>query len=146
MLAAFLIFVVGYSALAPISMQTTEYAYIDLRSLPDHAADYEGRSISSAATISSVVTNASGSILETEEGVTLAITPTQEHPLLGQRIMFRGTSYLNTNNTVSVHEFYALDYNSSPIRSIPGIIIFVVLFLLVFSIDLRQLAFVRRAA
>ena len=143
-LAVFLMFVVGYSALGPITIQTTEYAYINLYSLSETPAAYEGVNISSAATISSVRTNVSGTFLETEEGVLLLLPLSADAPPIGQRIMFRGISNYVSDGVVNVHEVYELDYNSSPIRSIPGILLFVILFSVVFTIDFRQLAFVRK--
>ena len=143
-LLVFLVFIVGYSALGPLTIQTTEYAYINLYSLSEAPAAYEGMRISSAATVSSALTNASGSFIETAEGVMLFLPLSIDAPPVGQRIMFRGVSNYVSDGVVTVHEVYELDYNSSPIRSIPGILLFVILFFVFFTIDFRQLAFVRK--
>lgn len=78
------------------------------------------------------------------EGVTLVFPSDLNSPMVGQRILLRGTSWLHSNGSILVHEFYALDYSSSIIRSIPGIILFIVIFFMIFKVDFNRLAFVSR--
>ena len=78
------------------------------------------------------------------EGIILLFPSSVGVPREDDRVMFRGISWIYSNNSVLVHEFYTLDYNSSLIRSIPGILLFLVMFFTVFTIDLNRLAFVTR--
>ena len=83
-------------------------------------------------------------VVSTAEGVFLQIRQdAYESPVVksGDRVIFRGTFY---NTSVVVNEFHILDHESVIIHSIPGIILFVVMFFYVFRIDLRHLAFVPR--
>ena len=104
----------------------------------------EGHAISTTATVISVTDTGSYYSVVVSEGATLVLPLNMTPPLGGQRLLVRGTSWLHTNGSIFVHEFYALDYSSSLIRSVPGIVIFVILFFMTFKIDFRKLAFTER--
>ena len=78
------------------------------------------------------------------EDIILVFPSSVGHPREGDRVMFRGISWIHSNNSVLVHEFYTLDSDSSKIRSILGVLLFLVMFFTVFSINLNRLAFVTR--
>ncbi len=143
-LGIFFAVIVTTELLLPYPIEHTRYTSIDIRKIIQNPIPFEGHEISSAATVSAVFSNESFSVAEVTEGVILVFPSSAGHPIVGDRILFRGTSRIHSNNSVLVHEFYTLDYNSSLIRSTPGIILFLVMFFTVFTIDLNRLAFVIR--
>ncbi len=143
-LCIFFTVIVSTELLLPYPIEHARYTSIDIRKIIQNPIPFEGHEISSAATVSTVITNESFSIAEVAEGVILVFSSSVGHPREGDRVMFRGTSWIHLNNSILVHEFYTLDYNSSLIRSIPGILLFLVMFFTVFTIDLNRLAFVTR--
>ena len=143
-LGIFFAVIVTTELLLPYPIEHTQYAYIDIRKIIQNPVPFEGQEISSAATVSAVISHESLSIAEAAEGVILVFPSSVGHPIVGDRILFRGTSRIYSNNSVLVHEFYTLDYDSSLIRSIPGILLFLVMFFTVFTVDLNRLAFISR--
>ena len=143
LLSVFLLFVVSTELLVPFPIQHSNYASVSLLRLRDSPATFEGVNVSSKATIVLITDHGSYSIAETEEGPSLVFA-IDDVPPTRSRILVRGVSWVSTNNTISVHEFHTLDFYSSIIRSIPGIILFIVLFFMIFRIDFSQLAFVLR--
>ena len=127
----------------PFPIRHSNYASVSLVNLSESPTAFEGTNVSSRATIVSIIDYGSYSIAETVEGPSLSFS-TGEIPPTGVRILVRGVSWVLANNTISVHEFYTLDISSSVIRSIPGILLFTVLFFMIFRIDFGQLAFVPR--
>jgi len=140
----FLALILASSTLFPYAIKQSEYAVVSIDRLKENPVPFEGENISSEVTITSILEN--GTYLFTERGVTvILIIPSSLGSLeVGDQVNIRGTSWILTNNTIIVHELYVRDYNSSPIRSVPGIILFAILFFSVFRIDLSRLAFVRR--
>jgi len=120
------------------------YTVVGIRRIVENPLPLEGHMISSSCTVSAVIDNGSFFTIVAVEGAHLIFPSIIGHPLEGERVLFRGTSWVSTNNSILVHEFYVLDYSSSLIRSVPGIILFVVMFFMVFKIDFDQLAFVPR--
>jgi len=143
-LGIFFAVIVTTELLLPYPIEHARYTSIDIRKIKQNPVPFEGQEISSAATVSAVLSNESFSIAEVAEGVILVFPSSVGHPGEGDRILFRGTSRIHSNNSILVHEFYTLDYNSSLIRSIPGILLFLVMFFTVFTIDLNRLAFLTR--
>ena len=143
-LGIFFAVIVTTELLLPYPIEHTRYTSIDIKTIIQNPIPFEGHEISSAATVSTVITNASFSIAEVAEGIILMFPSLVGHPIVGDRILFRGTSRIHSNNSILVHEFYTPDANSSKIRSIPGILLFLVMFFTVFTIDLNRLAFVTR--
>ena len=143
-LSIFLAVIVSTELLLPYPIEHTRYTSIDIGKLIQNPVPFEGQEISSAATISAVFSNESFSIAEVADGVILVFPSSVGPPGEGDRILFRGTSCISSNNSILVHEFYALDYNSSLIRSIPGVLLFLVMFFTIFTIDFNHLAIVTR--
>ena len=143
-LGIFLAVIVTTELLLPYPIEHAQYTSIDIRKIKQNPVPFEGQEISSAAIVSAVISNESFSIAEVAEGITLVFPSSVGHPREGDRVLFRGTSRIHSNNSVLVHEFYTLDYNSSLIRSIPGILLFLVMFFTVFTIDFNRLAFITR--
>jgi hypothetical protein len=143
-LGLFFVLIVVNDLFFPYSMEQAGYTVVDIRRLEENPLPLEGQQISSSATIIATFDNGTFFTATTVEGARLILPTTVGHFPAGERVLFRGTSWIGTNDSVLVHEFYALDYSSSLIRSAPGIVLFVVLFFTVFRIDLGRLAFVLR--
>jgi hypothetical protein len=136
--------IVSTELLLPYPIEHTRYTSINIRKIIQNPIPFEGHEISSSATISTIISNESFSVAEVVEGVVLVFPFSVGVPREGDHIIFRGVSWIYSNNSVLVHEFYTPDSNSSRIRSIPGILLFLVMFFTVFTIDLNRLAFVIR--
>ena len=143
-LGMFFVVIISTELLLPYPIERARYTSIDIRKIKQNPVPFEGQEISSAATVSVVISNGSFSIVEVVEGVILVFPSSVGVPREGDRVMFRGTSWIHSNNSVLVHEFYTPDANSSKIRSIPGVFLFLVMFFTVFTIDLDCLAFLTR--
>jgi len=143
-LGIFFAVIVTTELLLPYPVEHARYTSIDIRKIKQNPIPFEGQEISSAATVSAVISHESFSLGEVEEGVILVFSSSVGHPREGDRVLFRGTSWIHSNNSILVHEFYTLDHDSSLIRSIPGILLFLVMFFTVFTVDLNRLAFVTR--
>ncbi len=143
-LGIFFAVIVTTELLLPYPIEHTRYTPIDIREIIQNPIPFEGQEISAAATVSAVIGHELFSVVEVMEGVTLVFPSSVGHPGEGDIVLFRGTSWIYSNNSVLVHEFYTLDSDSSKIRSIPGILLFLVMFFTVFTIDFNRLAFVTR--
>ena len=148
-LGIFLILTVTTSILLPFPISQSNYTFVDLTRVNQNPLPFQERNISSTATVESTLVMGNVSLVITNEDVTLQIRNQDvSAPIVfaqGDRIFFRGTLHsFDSAITVVVHEFYVLDYSSSIIRSIPGIILFIVMFFFVFSVDFKGLAFVPR--
>ena len=143
-LGIFFAVIISTELLLPYPIEHTRYTSVDLRKIIQNPIPFQGHDVSSAATISRVVSDESISIAEVAEGIILVFPSSVGAPREGDRVLFRGTSWIYSNNSILVHEFYTLDYNSSLIRSIPGVFLFLVMFFTVFTIDLNHLAIVTR--
>ena len=143
-LGIFCVLIISTDFLYPYSSNPAGYTVVGIRRLNENPLPLEGLAISTSATVVSITDQGSYFSAEVEEGVTLVFPLTMEVPVEGQRILLRGNSWLHSNGSILVHEFYATDSSSSLIRSIPGIILFIGLFFMVFKIDFRRLAFVSR--
>lgn len=146
-LILFVALIIPSSILQPYPISFYKYTDVDLRRItqdPPMVADFN---ITSHATVESLLVMSGASLVFTEVGVTLVVRTDylNTHPLVsGDFIYFRGTLHTEPSLSVNVHEFYVLDRTSSIIRSVPGIILFVVLFFSIFTIDFKHLAFVPR--
>ena len=148
-LGMFLIVIVSVQLLYPYHISDSGYTTVNLEVIKMSPPPVDELNVSSSAVIDSLVIMSGDSFILTIEEVTLQI-PTDalyaldQLPASGDLIYFRGTMTNFSAPHVFVHEFNMLDYNSSLIRSIPGIILFIVLFFYVFTIDFRHLAFLPR--
>ena len=143
-LGIFFAVIISTELLLPYPIAHTRYTSADIRKIIQNPIPFEGHEISSAAAISTVISNESFSVAEVAEGIILIFPSSVGSPGEGDSVLFRGTSWIHSNNSVLVHEFYTLDSDSSKIRSIPGILLFLVMFFTVFTIDFNRLAFVTR--
>ena len=143
-LGIFFAVIISTELLLPYPIEHTRYTSIDIRKIKQNPIPFEGHEISSSATISTVIDDESLTIVEVAEGIILVFPSSVGVPREGARVMFRGISWIHSNNSVLVHEFYTPDSDSSKIRSIPGILLFLVMFFTVFTIDLDCLTFVTR--
>jgi len=143
-LGIFFAVIISTELLLPYPIEHTRYTSIDIRKIIQNPIPFEGHEISSAAIISAVISDESLFIVEAAEGITLVFPSSVGVPREGDGVVFRGISWIHSNNSVRVHEFYTPDANSSKIRSIPGILMFFVMFFMGFTIDLDWLAFVTR--
>ncbi len=143
-LGIFFVLIVSTDLFFPYSFEQSGYTVVDIRRLNENPLPLEGSAISSSATVISVSDQGLYYTVEVSEGVILVFPSTMDPPEAGQRILFRGTSWIHSNGSILVHEFYALDYNSSIIRSIPGILLFIIMFFMIFRVDFTRLAFVSR--
>ena len=143
-LAIFIAVILSTDILFPYPIRQSEYQVVDIARLKQDPVLFEGENISSQVRIVSDLGNGTYIITTKGNNVTLLVPVALGSLKTGDLVYIRGTSRVQTNNSIVVHQFYVLDYNSSLIRSVPGIVIFVILFFSVFTIDFKQLAFVRR--
>ena len=146
-LILFVALIIPSSVLQPYPVSASEYIHVDLERVRQDPSLVAGLNISSSATVKSLLVMKGASFVFTEENITLIVRTDDlnTHPLAsGDFIYFRGTLHTEPSLSVDVHEFYVLDLTSSIIRSVPGIILFIVLFFFVFTIDFKRLAFVPR--
>jgi hypothetical protein len=146
-LLLFIALIIPSSLFQPYPISTSEYTHVDLRRIRQDPPLVAELNISSSATVKSLLVMRGQSFVFTVENVTLLIRTDDliTEPLSsGDFIYFRGTLHTEPSLSVSVNEFRVLDRTSSIIRSIPGIILFIVMFFFVFTIDLKRLAFVPR--
>lgn len=144
LLGLFFALIIASDQFMPYSFEQVGYTVVDLRRLHENPSLLDGREISSSATIMTVSDNGTFYTATSAEEITLIFPSSLDHPLDGARILLRGTSWVGINGSILVHEFYTLDYNSSLIRSVPGIILFIFLFFMVFRVDFNRLAFTLR--
>ncbi len=120
------------------------YTWVAPHVLVENPGRFEGMNISTKVTINGSFSDESGMCYSSEEGINL-VCSIEDPPLsLGDTVIVRGVSYLETNQTFVVGELYVLDTSSSIIRSIPGIILFVIVFFSVFRLDVKSLSFKQR--
>ncbi|MFW9808591.1 MAG: hypothetical protein ACFFE6_04330 [Candidatus Thorarchaeota archaeon] len=143
-LSLFILLTITTSLFIPYPISTSEYTFVDLDRVKEDPSTFNGVNISSTAIVESTFYLKPTTFVLTLEDVSLQI----RHGLddwpdieMGDWLYVRGTY---RNGSVQVHEYYVLDYSSSIIRSIPGIILFVVMFFRIFTIDFRSFAFVSR--
>jgi len=141
-LGIFCVLIISTDFLYPYSINPDGYTVVGIKTLNENPLPLEGSAISTSATIASVTNHGSYFSAEVAEGATLVFPNPMIPPEDGQRILVRGTSWLHSNGSIVVHEFYALDSSSSVIRSIPGIVLFIGLFFMIFKVDFHRLAFV----
>jgi hypothetical protein len=124
---------------------TSDYASVKPEVLINNPEEYEDVLISTIVRVESVQNHSSEFYLvETIEGITL-LSPVE---LGGYNqegdVVLRGRSHLASTGYVEVSEFYILDSSAAIMRSIPGLLVFIVIFFLIFRIDIGDLAFVPR--
>ncbi len=144
LLGIFLVLIVTVNLLTPYSVSQPGYTLVDIGTLADNPLPLEGHRISSSAGIIDTDAQGSYSIAHTAEGVLLVFSQSAGVPEKGDHVLFRGISWVSSNNSIVVEEVYIHQSYSSIIRSIPGIVLFVALFFAVFTVDWKRVAFVVR--
>ncbi len=145
LLVAFFGLIVTVSLVPPYSTSQSGYTLIDIRRIIEAPSPLEGHKISSSTTITSIASQGFILIGNTTYGVLLVFAEPTGDLSVGDHVVFRGVSWVASNNSIIVQEFYIHQANSSTLRSIPGIVLFVMLFFGVYTIDLDELAFVGRS-
>ena len=132
--------------LTPTPLPVYEYLEIDAETLLSNPSQFEGVRITTGVTIVNVTnsTDPSYMLLETHEGLNLLYDVMLGPLQPGSSPSVRGISYMASQGYVEVLEIHFVDENNSLIRSIPGVILFLVLFFMIFSVDFRKLGFVAR--
>jgi hypothetical protein len=149
-LILFLMLTITISIIHPIPISQSEYKHVDLDRVSLSPLLFDELNISSSAIVESVIVIWPIAHVITTEEVDLQIRLSVSEPLpeltQDNRISFRGTVHAINESLfiVQIHEFRVLDSSSSIIRSIPGIVLFVVMFFVVYTIDFKRLAFVPR--
>ena len=144
-LGIFLGVIITAGIFLPIPLSQSDYVSVDIQvAMYNHETFYQ-QNISSTATAGISFYLHPHFVVPTNEGVYLffegGIDSPEPEISPGDTVYFRGTIY---NNSVTVHEYYDLDRTSSIIRSVPGIILFIVMFFMIFRIDFKRLAFVEK--
>jgi len=142
----FLIFILVESSLPPMTLKPspTTYQATSEYDLAEHPTMFEGKKITCWVTIESTsVPNSNTSQIVHTKYLTLQITLVNQTLSPDTTLIIRGTSHLSSKGYVSVEEWHRSNYNSE-IISIPGILLFVISFFLVFRIDISQWAFISR--
>ena len=124
-----------------------EYQLVDSKELVDNPSKYEGKLVSTVGLIASINSSASlsANIVETEYGLIIFIPYSLGHVQVGVRVDVRGRVLLISNGYIEAIEIHIADPMNSILRSIPGIIIFVILFFVYFKIDYQRIAFIPRS-
>ena len=130
----------------PVSSPST-YQRIDPNLLVQNAASYEGERISTYAVVLSYIGSSNGTNrYSTQEGFVIvcpeSIEPIPDHA----SVAIRGVCRINSEGLIYIEEVHVENVLSSPIRSIPGIIIIAILLLMLYRPSLRKLAFVPRGS
>jgi hypothetical protein len=143
-LGLFFVLIIANDLFFPYSIEQAGYTVVDIRRLEENPLPLEGLNISSTATAVFIIDNGSFYSVSVAGGVTLIFASALGHPVEGERFPFRGTSWIGTNRSIIVHEFYEEDNTSPLIRSVSGIILFIIMFFMIFKIDFRKVAFTLR--
>ena len=141
----FLVLVVSFSYMFPHSTEQAGYTVISISRLEDDPFPMEGVNISSSATIIQIDDSGTSTVAEIGEDTVLVFAASVGSPGVGDRILLRGVSWVATNGSITVHQFNVIDPNSSLVRSVPGIVVFALLFLVTYTVDGGRMAFVRRS-
>ncbi len=146
LLAVFVVIIISSDTLFPYAIQQSEYVVVSVEQIKQNPTPFEGRNISSQVTITSIIDEGVYLVISKDYEIILTLSSSFGSVSPGERVYIRGVSWIQTNNSIAVHEIYVLDYNSSLIRSAPGILLFIIIFFSVFKIDIKQIAIVRRKA
>jgi hypothetical protein len=150
-LGLFFVLIVSTDLIAPYSFEQNGYTVIDLRRAVENPSPLDGHKVTSTATITGIMYFHPYTFIFVEEDIPLyyrGLLRDLANLTVSDTIIFRGTFHISPNNLTSnyivIREVYVLDYSSSLIRSVPGIILFVVMFFMIFTFDLKRVAFVLR--
>lgn len=143
-LAVFFCLIVSVSLVSPYSISPSEYTSVDFRMLAERPLLFEGKKVTSSASITEGFRQDSYNMANTTDGVLLVLPSSSIPPEKGDHLVFRGTSWILSNNSIYVQDFHVHQTYSSITRSAPGIVLFIVLFFTLFMIDSDRLAFVVR--
>jgi hypothetical protein len=147
----FLVLIISTELLLPYPFEQNGYTVIDLRTAKENPTPLDGHNVTSTATITGIMYLRPYTFIFVEEDIPLyyrGLLRDLANLTVSDTIIFRGTFHISPNNLTSnyivIREVYVLDYSSSLIRSVPGIILFVVMFFMIFTFDLKRVAFVLR--
>ena len=130
----------------PFSFPST-YQRIDANLLVQNAAAYEGEQISTSVTVISFIGSSNGTNqYSTQKGFALvcpeSLVSIPNHAV----VIIRGVCRIESEGIVRVEEIHIEDMLSSPIRSIPGIVIIAALLLMLYRPSLGKMTFVPRGS
>ena len=146
-LVCFLVTIIMTDLLLPSQIDLFEYQRIDPEDLTENPISYEGERISTYGIITSVNNTLPNShyYAETEWGLILLIPSSDQQVQVGDRVNIRGISLLVSSGYFEVTEMHIADQLGPLLKSVPGIIGFVILFFVFFKLDLHGLAFIPRS-
>ncbi|MDF1540781.1 MAG: hypothetical protein P1Q69_17930 [Candidatus Thorarchaeota archaeon] len=128
-------------SLNPNAISFGEFLNVEANAVITEPFNYEGVAISTRIVVADIINyDENFSLLETVEGLTLLYSISLGNVTNGSEIIIRGISYLASRGYVEVQEVHFLDRSSSLIRSIPGLVVFVIMFFSFFTVNLRKLA------
>ena len=146
-LVCFLVTIIMADLLLPSQIDLFEYQRINPEELTENPIMYEGELISTYGVITSVNNTIPNShyYAETEWGLILLIPSSDQQVQVEDRVNIRGTSLLVSNGYFEVTEMHITDQLGLLLRSVPGIIGFIILFFVFFKLDLHGLSFIPRS-
>ncbi|MFW9975132.1 MAG: hypothetical protein ACFFDQ_07710 [Candidatus Thorarchaeota archaeon] len=128
-----------------IGPETDSYRYVDSLTLAQNAQDFEGARITTSLTLLFVLSHSSeNTTYQTDSGFKLA-SFNDSIPLgNGTIIEVRGISRVFSLDVFIAAEIHIHDPYSSPLRSLPGIVIIVLLLVKIYRFDYRKMSFTLR--
>ena len=143
----FLLTILSVDWFIPKQFNFHEYQRIDPKDLVMNPDIFEGEHVSTYGTISSVNVSfpSSAYYAETDLGLVLLIPYSNQQVRVGDCVNIRGISLLVSNGYLEVTEMHIADQLGPLLKSVPGIIGFVILFFAFFKLDLHGLAFIPRS-
>ncbi len=144
-LLCLLLVVVVTETITPDPFQLTQYTQINPNRIRENPAHYEGMQVSLSVWVNSTQDYDTEHVLvNTVEDIPLLYPTDLDSVDQGDRLLLRGVSRVESLGYIEVVDAYILDTTSSPIRSIPGIILFVMFLFYVYRLDVRRLVFLPR--
>lgn len=127
------------------SLTETTYTLVDATYLFGNPTLFESEKISTSVTIKSQYQeNTTYHIYSTDEGFLVRCPSTLPELQPGDHVAIRGVSEIIAHNEVDVQQLEVIYPSVSIIRSVPGFILFLVLFFWMYRFDFRLMKFVRR--
>lgn len=144
MVFAFLLVVVATSVFLPDQVQSSRYHLIKEYRLQENLADFEGKDITVAVTVKSIIGENSTFYFVRSQGETLFLCPAIIGLSINERVLVRGKSQILSKGYFLVHETHVFRSEIVYILSGLGAFIFAALWFAVFRFDPKRLAFVPR--
>lgn len=130
---------------SPDPIQTSEYVQVSSIRVRDNPSLYEGKKITITINVISVeVFDAQHNQISSTESIMCLYPNNFETVQSGERLIIRGICRIESLGYVEVTDTYSIDILSSPIRSIPGIILFAILLFYVYRFEVREFVFLPR--